>query len=152
MNNKISVSAHKQIKLIRPKKIVNINDHAAIELALYCQRHGAAVSEFYDVEFKINDKRILLGRFNNIDQDCSLDVKYNNGKVLVFEEKYNKSTKKFEITKVHSLYEIVDDTFYSCTEEDAIDIFDKKLNSTYLENKDNMIYRADIEKIKKYII
>ena len=37
-----------------------------------------------------------------------------------------------EIIKVLSLYDILDDTFYSCTEKEALELFDKDVESKYL--------------------
>lgn len=130
-------------KLLYSKDIIKISDSAFIEVGLYEKRKDV----FYNVTLKLGSEEIFIGKFPKIYD--SLEVKYKDGKILVYTNKFDSKAKAMKIIKVYSLYEISDDIFYSCTEEEALNIFDKNIDSSYLKNKDNLIYRTDVEKIRK---
>lgn len=131
------------LKLLYPFEIINISEKALIKVGLYEKRGNL----FYDVIFELNDKYIFLGRFDKTHN--SFKVKYNDGKILICYEEFKNQEKEMKIIKVLSLYEIVDDTFYSCTEEEALELFNENLDSSYLKNKKNKILRSDVEKIRR---
>ena len=138
MNNDIN-----KVKLIYTIDNIKISEEINIKINL-CEKRG---NRFYDVVFYLKDKEILLGRFDK--EENKVCAKYKDGKILIYNNKFNKHTNQMEIIKVLSLYEIVDDTFYSCTEEEALNIFDKSIDASYLKNKNNPIYRSDIEKTRR---
>ena len=130
-------------KLLQPLDVIKIGEDAKIVIGLYEKRGN----KFYDVTLNLKDKQIFLGRF-----DKTFDffkVLYNNGKILTCYENFDKDSGSIQILEVLSLYEIVDDTFYSCIEEEALTMFDPNIDASYLRNKNNLIYRTDIEKRKR---
>lgn len=129
--------------LLNQVEEIKISEDAYINISLYKNRN----SMFYDIVLNLNNKEKFLGRFNN---ENMVKSKYKDGKILIYCD--NTITEKEEpvIIKVLSLYEIVDDTFYSCTEEEALNLFDKNINTNYLINKNNSLNRSDVAK-KRYI-
>lgn len=126
-----------------PPEIIKISDNSYISLYTFKDRMNIV----YYVTLNIKDEEKLLGKFI---EDCDFTrVKYKDGKILIYSEVQDLDTSKFNIEKIHSLYDIADDTFYSCTEEEAINMFDDSLDSSHLKNKDNYIHRSDREKINK---
>lgn len=138
MSNSIS----NEKKLIGTPNKININSTNYISIGEFQKRN----SEFYEVIYNNNGKEIFLGRF--VKEYEKLNVSYNNGKILIFMENRLKNN-IFAITKVLALYEILDDTFYSVSEEEALKIFDPNLNSQFLKHKNNLIAREDLEKRQK---
>lgn len=138
MNNDIN-----NPKLLYPLDTLKISEDVFVKIGLYEKRGN----KFYDVFLNINDEEVFLGRF--IKKFNKLKAKYNKGKILLYYDEFNENTKNMQIIEVLSLYEIIDDTFYSCTEEEALGIFDKNIDTRYLKNKHKPIYRADIEKKKR---
>lgn len=128
-------------KLLGPVDEIKIGENSIIEKGLYEKRGNS----FYDIKLKLKDKEIFLGRFNKTFD--RLSVKYKEGKILVCNEEFKADGIK--IVSVLSLYDILDDTFYSCTEEEAIQIFDPSIDQSYLKNKTRNISRTDIEKLKR---
>ena len=131
-------------KLVHSKDIIKISDKVSIEIGLYTKRG----SSFYDVVLKNNSKEIFLGRFPKMYD--TVKAKYNDGKILIFNDRFDEEAKTVKIIKVHSLYDILDDTFLSCTEEEAITMFDSTLDTSGLISSQNMIYRSDIEKVRRF--
>lgn len=125
--------------------VKKISDNSSIDIELYEKRKR----KFYDVILNLPDKKIFIGRF--IKEFDNISVDYNNGKVLIYIEKFIRQISTMKITKVLTLYDIVDDTCYSVTELEALSIFNKNIDSNYLEKKDNYIYRTDIEKSKRLL-
>ena len=130
-------------KLLYPKDIIEIGEKARITVGTYEKRRDV----FQDVILELSGKEIFLGRF--IKDEKLLTVKYNDGKILIGYNEFKKEVEDMRIIKVLSLYEIVDDTFISCTENEALNMFDNNIDDTYLKNKDALMHRADIEKRKR---
>ncbi|MBR6689981.1 MAG: hypothetical protein IKL65_01455, partial [Bacilli bacterium] len=103
-------------------------------------------NKFHDVIFSLKGKEFFLGRFNKTFD--KINVKYKDGKIIIFYEEISKQTNQMEIIEVLSLYEIVDDMFYSCTQKEALELFDKTIDSSHLKNHDERIYRTD--PVKKF--
>lgn len=128
-------------RLLGPVDEIKIGESATIEKGLYEKRGN----QFYDIKLKLQDKEIFLGRFNKTFD--RINTKYKDGKILIFNEKFINDGMKIVI--VLSLYDIADDIFYSCTEEEAIQIFDPSIDCSNLKNKNRNILRTDIEKLKR---
>lgn len=130
-------------KLIYPKEVIKIGENITVETGFYRKR----VENFYDVVLKNKEKEIFLGRFQKVDD--TVKTKYNDGKILVFSERFTADTNSMNIVKVYSLYDILDDTFINCTEAEALNIFDKTIDSSHLINGDNPLRREDPEKKRR---
>ena len=115
---------------------IEINDNTFILIKNY--KKGA--SEYSIITLHLKDKKVLVGKFN--EEFDNLNARYKDGRVLVY-------FGNGDIKKVLSLYEMVDDTFYSCTEEEAINIFDNTLDVSHIQNKNRPIYRMDSEKTRR---
>ena len=127
-------------KLLYPKDIIKIGENAQINIGTYEKRRDV----FQDVILDLNGKEIFLGRFNK--DENQLIVKYKDGKILIGYQEFKKETEDMRIIKVLSLYEMLDDTFISCSEKQALNMFDPNIDDSYLKNKDALMHRADIEK------
>ena len=144
LNNIFEVNKNINIpKLVQSKEIIEIGKNLTIEKGLY-EKRG---SRFYDIILKNNDKEIFFGRFLKENNDIYID--YTDGKILISQKKYDNENKIFNIIKVMSLYEIIDNTFYSCTEEEALQIFDSTIDTSNLINGNNSIVRTDVEKLRR---
>jgi len=126
-------------------EIIKINDKNYISIYEYRKD----LNILFDIIFNNNGKEIFIGRF--IKELNNIRAKYNNGKILVYETSFIKNIKENHITKVYALYDIVDDTFYSVTEEEALVLFDLNLCTKHLKNKDKSLIRTDLEKMKRLI-
>lgn len=126
-------------------EIIRINDKNFISIYEYKKD----LNILFDVIFNNDGKEIFIGRF--IKEFNNIRAKYHNGKILVYETSFIKKIKENHITKVYALYDIVDDTFYSVTEEEALVLFDLNLCTKHLKNKDNSLIRTDLEKMKRLI-
>ena len=132
-----------EIKLIYNINTLKISEDAFIKIDLIEKRGN----KFFDVILTLKEREIFLGRFDKtIDK---INAKYKDDKILIFYEEYTKETEKMEIIKILSLYEIIDDMFYSCSEKEALELFDKNIDSSYLKDKDNKIYREVVEKNRR---
>jgi len=118
------------------EKNININEKTFIKIKNY--KKGA--SEYSIVTLHFNDKIVFIGKFS--EEFDNLNAKYKDGRVLVY-------FGNGEVKKVLSLYEMVDDTFYSCTEEEALNIFDNTLDNSHIQNNNQLICRADSEKTRR---
>ena len=127
--------------------VIHINDKLFIEKKEYKGPNITKNDRYYDVILNFPNEKIFIGRFNKTDEQ--LDVKYNDGKILVCLENYLHEIRKFVVVDVLSLYEVVDDTFYSCTAEEALAMFDSSIDSKYLKDKDRHIVRSDPAKRQK---
>lgn len=143
MNNINNILGINTPKLLYTKEIIEIGENAKISIGTYEKRRDI----FQDVVLELNNKEIFLGRFNK--EENKLIVKYNNGKILIGNEEFKQEVQEMRIIKVLSLYDMLDDTFYSCTEKEALNMFDSNIDSEYLKNKDALMHRTDIEKKKR---
>lgn len=130
-------------KLLYKKDIIKIGENAQITIGIYEKRRDV----FQDVVLELSGKEIFLGRFNK--DENMLTVKYKDGKILIGYQEFKKEVEDMRIIKVLSLYEMLDDTFISCSENEALNMFDPSIDNTYLKNKDALMHRADIEKKKR---
>lgn len=137
MNNKID----NKIKTIGEPIIYLIQGNNYIKIENLRQRNR----EFYDVTLFINNKKLFLGRFT--DNYENFRVAYNKGKILIYSDNYDKN--KYAITNVIALYDILDETFYSTTPEEALEIFSSTLSKVYSNNNHKQICRTDSEKRKR---
>ena len=132
-----------ELKLLSLVETIKISENAFINVSLYQKRN----SVFYDVVLNLNGKEIFLGRVPQSEK--KLIVKYKDGKILLAYKSHINDDEGMKIIKVLSLYEIVDDTFYSCTEKEALNIFDSSLDDSFLEEENSLIHRTDLEKKKR---
>lgn len=130
-------------KLIYLCETVKINENTNINITLNEKRNN----KFFDVVLNLKNKEIFLGRF--IKEFNKISAKYNEGKILIFCDEFDQKDRRMKISEVLSLYEVVDDTFYSCTEIEALNIFDNSLDTSFLKKPHNPIHRSDIEKNKR---
>ena len=131
-------------KLLEEPTIIEIGDASSIKVFYYEKRN----TKYYDVILDANGKETFLGRY--VREYNKVKAKYKDGRILIYNDIINASKREFEITKILALYDILDDVFYSCTEEEALNLFDNQLETNFLENKDNLIVRSDIEKRKRF--
>lgn len=120
--------------------IKEITDNNYISINLYEMNR----KNYYEVIYHYFNKEVFFGKYYKT--DFLLDVSYKNGKILVFTKEYNRENYKMEIAEVLALYNIDDDMFYYCTEEEAIKIFDENLNTLYLKNKNRKVLVSHIKK------
>lgn len=117
----------------------------------YCSllRYGGSdYAEVYICYKNINYKRKICSL--NIIDDWPR-VKYNDGKLLIYNGTYNREINDYDVLNVYKLYNIEDDTFFSVTESEAIELFDSNIAKNnliqpnryicvnYNERKDNDI-------------
>ena len=138
----MNYNIHKEIQIDNPQ-IIKINDSSMIEIGQYRKLNDI----YYTVVLKLKNKEIFLGKFS---KDYSgFKVQYNNGKILIYTDIFDRESYSFKINRVLSLYEILDDLFYSCTELEALEIFDPTIDKSFLKNKDRSIFRNDSEKKRR---
>ena len=137
MNNKID----NKVKKVEEPIIYLIQGNNYIKIQALKQRNA----EFYDVTFYNNNKPIFLGRFNNTYDNFR--VAYNKGKILIYSDNYSENN--YTITNVIALYDILDETFYSVTPEEALEIFAPTLSNCYSNKNNKQIHRTDTEKKKR---
>lgn len=123
--------------------IIKIDDNNFISISEYTLK----LNTFFDVIFNNNGKEIFVGRY--MKEFENIGALYNHGKILVYTYKYISEKYKDYIVKVHTLYDILDDFHYITTEENALEIFDPEISKDYLEDKDRMTFRIDINKKNK---
>lgn len=131
-------------KLIGKPRIVKLSENVFIEI----KRIKITINEFEDVILHNNNREIFLGRFGTYFD--LLEAEYKDGKIMIYRSKINFQTKEKEITKILTLYEILDDTFYSVTEKEAMELFDQSMNSSFLGKPNESICRSDVEKKQRY--
>lgn len=131
------------LKLLNLVETIKISEVAFINVSLYQKRNAV----FYDVVLNLNGKEIFLGRVPHIEK--KLIVKYKDGKILLAYKSHINELEGMKIIKVLSLYEILDDTFYSCTEKEALNIFDSSLDDSFLQEENSLMHRVDLEKKKR---
>lgn len=127
-------------KQIGNPEVLEIGENIYVSTTLYEKRGN----RFYDVSFINKDKEFFIGRFDK--EDSSIKIDYKDGKILIYLDSFNRECEKMVITKVLSLYDILDDVTYACTEEEALKLFDSNMDANYLKNKNNIIVRSDVEK------
>lgn len=131
-------------RLLEEPTIIKIGDTSYVKVCFYEKRN----TKYYDVILNIDNKETFLGRF--VKEFYKIKIKQKDGRILIYNDRINASKKSYEIIKVLGLYDILDDVFYSCTEEEALNLFDNKLETNFLENKNNLIVRSDVEKRKRF--
>ena len=131
------------LKLLNLVETIKISENAVINVSLYQKRNTV----FYDVVFNLYGKEIFIGRV--LQNEKKLIVKYKDGKILLAYKSHINELEGIKIIKVLSLYEIVDDTFYSCSEKEALNIFDSSLDDSFLEEENSLMHRVDLEKKKR---
>ena len=136
----IITTVNNEEKIKYEPQIINIDEKNYIK-KIILEKRG---NEFTDVIFNNCGIEKFIGRYNNDIQN--IKVLYNNGRVLVYSDKYIKEKNGVQITNVYTLYDILDDVCYSMTEEDLLKTFDPTLDSSYLKNSNKLIIRSDVEK------
>lgn len=121
--------------------ILKINENNLIIIYEYEKRSN----NYFDVIFNNNGKEIFIGRYVS---DSNIKAMYKDGKILVFSSEDNNLNC---ITKVHSLYDILDDTYYSLTELECLDLFDSRINANNIRQKNKLTARTDCEKIHRML-
>ncbi len=129
-------------KLIYEPEIIKINDNNYIKVSQYSYRNNT----YYEVIFNNNGKDIFIGKYDTENQ--AVNAKYNNGKILIYTYDYVGENHNLGITKVLNLYDVLDETFFCVTEEEALCIFDDNIDSSNLKNKDRIIKERNHRKIR----
>jgi len=127
------------------RKIIKIDEKNFISSQLFEYRGKS----YYDVIFNNDGKEKFIGRFEN--NNSTFETIYKDGKILICYLEYNNDNLNMCISKVACLYDMVDDTYFACTEEQAISIFDESYQLVNLKNKKNCIVRSDLIKKKRLI-
>lgn len=140
----IDINTPKKIGL---PEIYNISNNLYVQVQNFDKRNV----KYSDVTLinKELEKWAFIGRF--IEPISKVKAAYNNGKILIYHDEYNSELRRDVITCVLSLYNILDDFSYACTEVEALNIFNENEITDYLQNKNNSIVKSDLErkKIKK---
>ena len=123
------------------KQRIDINELEYIEV-INLKKNG---SLFYDVTCHMLDNIMFVGRYQK-SSDALFSARYDDDKLLIFEEKFNNQIHTMCISKVHSLYSVSDDTFYCCTEMDATNVFGIDPKFVKLDNPKRLIHRCDTYK------
>ena len=124
------------------QEIITIDDNFYIERNL-CEKRNRL---FCDVVLNVGNKKTFIGRFDRV--DFEVKVAYYNNKILVYKDYFDKEENLTKIVDILSLYDIKNDIFYCCTTKEALKKFDKLLDSSKIKN-DKLIYRVDVEKVKR---
>lgn len=134
-------------KTMEPPEIYDISRNLSIKIQ-NVQVLDKIMYKYSDVILinKELEKEAFIGRF--IEPISKVKVSYNNGKILVYHDEYNSEIRCDVITCVLSLYDILDDFSYSCTEKEALNIFDDNLTTDYLQDKNSSIVKSDLERKK----
>lgn len=135
-------------RLIGDPIITEISENIMVETQNYIFRY-----EKYTDVILINiltNEQYFIGRFK--EPQSKVKILFNDGKILVYNDKYNYEKNNNVITNVLALYSILDDSIYAETEENALNIFNKDLDSSFLENKDRLLIEIDIERKNKTLI
>lgn len=103
--------------------------------------------EFIEISLFNSDIEIFIGRFPK--ENYKLEMKYLNDNLIFYYINFIRNINQLKAIKVLALYNILDDTFYAVTEKDALNLFDNKIDTSYLIDKNNLIIRSDIEKKKR---
>ena len=127
-------------KLKYTPDIIKINENNFISISEYEKRN----TTYYDIIFNNNGKEIFIGRY--IKEFEPIKAMYNEGKILVYTDKYIQDKQQSYITNIYTLYDILDDVHYNETEEEMLKIFNPNLSDEYLMNKNKIVQRSDIEK------
>lgn len=135
---------HKANAIFDPK-IIKIDENKYISSQLFEYRGKC----YYDVIFNNEGEEKFIGRFDK--ENSIFETMYQSEKILVCYKEYNNINSSLCISKVACLYDIIDDTFFACTEEQAISIFDENYKFVNLTNKDNHIVRSDLIKKKQLV-
>ena len=93
------------------------------------------------------NKKEVLQEFNIDKEYDKIKAKYNNGKILIYIDKFIQEKEKSLITNVLSLYDVVDQMVYCVTEEEALHLFDSSIDTSSLKNKERMLKERNHRKI-----
>ena len=136
------LSSINKAKLLYEPEIIKINNNNYIKVSQYSYRNNT----YYEVIFNNNGKDIFIGKYDTENQP--VNAKYNDGKILVYTYDYVGENHNLEITKVLNLYDILDETFFCVTEEEALGIFDVDIDSSNLKNRDRIIKERNYRKVR----
>ena len=139
MNNDPYLGIKRPMALYEPRKII-IDSNRYINIQLYEKNR----IKYYEVVFYDNGKEIFLGNYYK--DDSIFEVSYKNGKVLIHNDEFIQEIRKVQIIEVFALYDVCDGIFYYCTEEEAIKVFDERLDTSSLKRKNNKLLRNDFRK------
>lgn len=95
--------------------------------------------KYYEVVLNNNENEVFLGKY--YENDSIFMVSCNKGKILIHNNQYFDEKGKTQIIEVLSLYDISDDVFYYCTEQEAVKLFDENLDTSSLKRKDKKLLR-----------
>lgn len=121
-------------------KILRISDNNYIEMF---ERENKG-NVFYDILFDNHGKEIFIGRYAQ--ELGTINAIYNSGMILIYSASVDN-----KITRVYTLYDILDDTHYSSTELEALNLFDPNLDGSSLKTPHRLLIRSDIEKKHRLI-
>lgn len=94
----------------------------------------------------LKNEQKFIGRF--IEPQSKVKIKYNSGKILIYNDKFNTKLRKDVIVKVLALYSIIDDVIFAEDEETCLNIFDESIDTSFLKDKNNLTVKIDVERIK----
>ena len=120
--------------------IYPIDKDTYVEVQLYKKR----ADKYYEVVLHNNEISIYIGKFMK-DTDL-FGVIHKNGNILLYNENFNFKKRKMNIVEVLALYNIEDDTFYYCSQADAIRMFGSDIDLDGLKNPHKKILRTRIRK------
>lgn len=139
MNNDPYLGITKALSLYDAIKII-IDDNNYISVQLFEKQR----IKYYEVTFINNEKQIFLGKFYK--EDYLFNVSYKNGKILIHNDEFDHGLAQMQIKEVLALYDIIDDIFYYCTEENAVKIFDETIDSSNIKRKNNKLLRSSVKR------
>ena len=117
----------------------------------YCNLLRYGGSEYVDIYIchkGTHNKRKICSL--TINDDCPR-IKYNEGKILVYNGKYNIDINDYDVLNVYKLYNIEDDMLYSVTEIEALELFDNNISKNKLKQPNRYICINKNERKDNYI-
>ena len=118
--------------------IDKVNQNNFVEVQLFKKGNEF----YYGVTLYNNKKTIYIGKY--IRNNNLFSIKYKNGNILLYNENFNHQKGRMNIVEVLGLYNITDDTFYYCSEADAIRLFDSNIDLDDLQKPNKKILRTGI--------
>ena len=112
-----------------------INENSYLNINLYEKKR----IKYYEAIFYNENNEIYIGKFYK--DDSIIGAKYKDGKILLYNEQFNHELRKMNITEVLALYDMEDDIFYYCTEEEALRIFDENIDFSDLKSKNKKLLK-----------
>ena len=131
-----------KINSIYEPEIIKINENNYIKISEYKYK----TNTYFEVIFNKNGEEIFIGRYDK--EYDKVKAQYKDAKILIYIDKFINEKKDIFITKVLGLYDILDQTFYCVTEEEALNMFDFNIDTTYLKTKDRMLKERNYRKIR----